>query len=262
MSEEGQHKVKEGRERTPGVDSARRALKVLLLFTGKSAELSVEEIARSVGISTPSAYRFLSLLREMDLVEEADRGGYVLAPRLLLLARSAEQAFPVSKVVRPLVERLSRSTGEAALVIRRVGDFAACVEMSQPEHTVRLSFEPGHVMSLHRGAGPKVLLAAMGEAWARRYFDRLRPPPPATERDTVLSEIPAITAQGWSRSAGEVDEGVWAVAAPITVAGRVLATVSVAGPQFRIDEERGADIMRQVMEGAAELSDSLSTWDL
>jgi DNA-binding IclR family transcriptional regulator len=262
MSEEGQYKVSEGRERTPGVDSARRVLKVLLLFTGKSAELSVEEIARSVGISTPSAYRFLSLLREMDMVEESGRGGYVLSPRMLLLARSAEQTFPVSTLVRPLVERLSRSTGEAALVIRRVGDFATCAEMSQPEHTVRLSFEPGHIMSLHRGAGPKVLLAALGEVWARSYFDRLRPPPPEAERETALSELPAITAQGWSKSESEVDEGVWAVAAPIMVAGKVLAAVSVAGPQFRIDKKRGEDIMREVVASAAELSGSLSTWRL
>lgn len=252
--------VKEGRDKTPGVDSARRALRVLLLFTGKSAELSVEEIARSVGISTPSAYRFLSLLREMDMVEEGGRGGYVLSPRMMLLARSAEQAFPVSTLVRPLVERLSRATGEAALVIRRVGDFATAVEMSQPEHTVRLSFEPGHIMSLHRGAGPKVLLAAMGEGWARGYFDRLRPPPPREERETVLAELPGIAAQGWSRSESEVDEGVWAVAAPIMVAGQVLAAVTVAGPQFRIDEERGAHIMREVAGSAAELSASLSTW--
>ncbi|MGP4112272.1 IclR family transcriptional regulator [Streptomyces sp. 4N509B] len=244
------------------MDSARRVLRVLLLFTGKSTELSVEEIARSVDISTPSAYRFLSLLREMDMVEESGRGGYVLSPRMLLLARSAEQTFPVSTLVRPLVERLSRSTGEAALVIRRVGDFATCAEMSQPEHTVRLSFEPGHIMSLHRGAGPKVLLAAQGEVWARRYFERLRPPPPDAERDSVLSELSGITAQGWSGSEGEVDEGVWAVAAPIVVAGQVLASVSVAGPQYRIDEERGRDILRQVVEGAAELSESLSTWRL
>ncbi|WP_420000003.1 IclR family transcriptional regulator [Streptomyces boninensis] len=250
----------DGQERTPGVDSARRLLKVLLLFTEKGPELSVEEIAHSVGISVPSAYRFVSLLREMDLAEDTGRGTYVLSPRVLLLGRSAEQAFPVSQVLRPLVERLSKDTGEAALVIRRVGDFATCVEMSQPEHTIRLSFEPGQIMSLHRGAGPKLLLASMGETWAQRYFDRLRPAPPQSEQDAVLAEVPAIAGQGWSKSEAEVDEGVWAVAAPITVGGRVLATVTVAGPQFRIDGERSEYITERVIAGAAELSESLSTW--
>ncbi|MER6530200.1 IclR family transcriptional regulator [Streptomyces sp. NPDC001508] len=242
------------------MDSARRVLKVLLLFTEKGPELSVEEIAHSVGISVPSAYRFVSLLREMDLAEDNGRGTYVLSPRVFLLSRSAEQAFPLSKVLHPFVERLSKVTGEAALVIRRVGDFATCVEMSHPEHTIRLSFEPGQIMSLHRGAGPKVLLASMGEAWAQRYFDRLRPPPPAAERDQALASLPGIVERGWSKSEAEVDEGVWAVAAPIKAADKVVAAVTVAGPQFRIDEDQAEHITEQVMSSAAELSQSLSTW--
>ncbi|MGI5200300.1 IclR family transcriptional regulator [Spirillospora sp. CA-108201] len=249
--------VPEGRERTHGVDSARRALRILLLFSEKRPVLGVEEIAQSVGISVPSAYRFVSLLREMDLVEEGG-GGYMLSPRVILLARGAEQAFQASKVLRPLVERLSTATGEAALVIRRVGDYATCVEMAQTERTIQLSFEPGQIMALHRGAGPKVLLAAMGEAWAVRYFDRLEPSPPQAEREAVLAEIPAISERGWSKSTAEVDEGVFAVAAPITVGDKVMATVSVAGPQFRIDDTRADAILDQVIKAAAELSHSLA----
>jgi DNA-binding IclR family transcriptional regulator len=251
---------REPKERTPGVDSARRVLRILLQFADGRPGRTVEEIARAVGISVPSAYRFVSLLREMDLVEENGGGTYVLSPRILLLASSAEQAFPVSKVMHPLVERLSKATGEAALVIRRVGDFATCVVMSQTEHAIRLSFEPGQIMSLHRGAGPKVLLAAMGDAWARRYFDRLDAAPAPPERDSVLDELALISSRGWSRSAAEVDEGVWAVAAPIEVAGKVIAAVSVAGPQFRIDETRAARIQDEVVASAAELSRSLSSW--
>ncbi|MGW6495246.1 IclR family transcriptional regulator [Nonomuraea angiospora] len=242
------------------MDSARRVLKILLLFSEERPVLSVEEIAREVDISAPSTYRFLALLREMDLVEESGTGTYALSPRVFLLTRAAEQAFQASKALRPLVDRLSKATGEAALVIRRVGDYATCVEMSQTEHAIRLSFVPGQIMSLHRGAGPKVLLAAMGENWAARYFDRLEPSPPLAERDTVLAELPAIDSQGWAKSAAEVDEGVWAVAAPITIAGRVVAAVTVAGPEFRIDESRAEQILREVVSGAEEISRTLSTW--
>lgn len=249
----------EGRERTPGVDSARRVLRILLLFSEKYPELGVEEIARSIGISVPSAYRFVSLLREMDLLEESSGGSYVLSPRMILLARSAEQSFQASKILRPLVEHLSSATGEAALVIRRVGDYATCVEMAQTERTIRLSFEPGQIMALHRGAGPKVLLAALGESWTLRYFDRLEPSPQQAERETVLSEIPDIAERGWSNSAAEVDEGVFAVAAPITVGDKVVAAVSVAGPQFRIDDTRAKLILDEVVKGATELSHSLAT---
>ncbi|PRX96755.1 IclR family transcriptional regulator [Allonocardiopsis opalescens] len=250
----------QARGRTPGVDSARRALKVLLLFSEQSPQLTVEEIARDVGISTPSAYRFVSLLREMELVQENGGGTYVLAPRVLTLAESAEQTMRMSHLLRPLVERLASVTGEAALVIRRVGDFATCAEICQTERSIRLSFRPGQIMSLHRGAGPKALLAGMGPEWAARYFDRLEHRPPEGERESVLAELPLIAEQGWSHSASEVDEEVWAVAAPIKVASKVVAAVTVAGPQYRIDEERGARILAEVVRGAADVSAELSSW--
>lgn len=246
------------RARTPGVDSARRVLKVLLLFSEERSEVTAEEIARDVGVSLPSAYRFISLLREVDLLEENGSNGYVLSPRVFSLASSAEQGLKISSLLRPLVESLSTRTGEAALVIRRVGDFATCAEISQTEHAIRLSFAPGHIMSLHRGAGPKMLLASMGRDWARRYFDRIDPRPGPAERDTLLAELDDITALGWARSAAEVDEGVWAVAAPITAANKVIAAVTVAGPQFRIDKERAARILDEIIASAAEVSRSLS----
>lgn len=244
----------ESRGRTPGVDSARRVLKILLLFSEERPGLGVEEIAQEVDISIPSAYRFLSLLREMDLVEDNGDGTYTLSPRVLLLARGAEKGLQIAKTLRPLVERLTRTTGEAALVIRRVGDHATCVEICQTDNLIRLSFTPGQSMSLYRGAGPKILLAAMGESWALRYFERLDPSPPQPEREAVLAEFAAITAQGWSKSAAEVDEGVWAVAAPIKIADTVVAALSVAGPQFRIDEQRADHILEEVLSSAAEAS--------
>ncbi|MFC5957138.1 IclR family transcriptional regulator [Streptomyces pratens] len=248
----------EPRGRTPGVDSARRALKILLLFSEERPGLSVEEIAQEVDISIPSAYRFLSLLREMELVEDNGDGTCSLSPRILLLARSAEKSLQIGKPLRPLIERLTRATGEAALVIQRVGDYATCVEICQTDNLIRLSFTPGQIMSLYRGAGPKVLLAAMGESWALRCFERLNPFPPQQEREAFLAEIAAITAQGWSKSAAEVDEGVWAVAAPIKIADKVVAALSVAGPQFRIDEQRADHILKEVLSSAAEASRTLT----
>lgn len=248
----------ESRGRTPGVDSARRVLRILLLFSEERPSLTAEEIAQEVDISLPSAYRFLSLLREMELVDDNGGGTYALSPRVLLLARSAEKGLQLSRSLRPLTQRLTQVTGEAALVIRRVGDYATCVEISQTDSPIRLSFTPGQIMCLHRGAGPKLLLASMGETWARRYFDRIHPSPLPSESDSVLAELATISARGWSKSAAEVDEGVWAVAAPIRVADTVVAALTVAGPQFRIDDERADLILKEVVAGAAEASRTLA----
>lgn len=52
------------------VDNARKVLKILLQFKETKPEISVEDIARQQGITVPSAYRYVALLRELCLVEE------------------------------------------------------------------------------------------------------------------------------------------------------------------------------------------------
>lgn len=241
---------------TPGVDSARRALRVLFLFGDEKPWLTVEEIAEHVGVSVPSAYRFLSLLRELDLVEENGVGTYALTPRVFALASSAEAAFDIGPALRPVLHDIARATGESALVMRRVGDHATCAEMAETDHTVRLSFAPGQILSLHRGAGPKLLLASMGQSWADRYLRRIGLTD--LERARLLAELTEIDSRGWSVSSAEVDEGVWAGAAPIVVGNRTVAALSVAGPRYRIDPEREEVILDQVIARARAASASLT----
>lgn len=241
--------------RTPGVDSARRALNVLLLFGGEKPWLSMDEIAEEVGVSAPSAYRFLSLLRELDLVEESGAGTYALTPRIFALASSAERAFEIGPLLRGVLPYLVSSTGEAALVIRRVGDHAICADLAQTEQMIQLSFVPGQIMSMHRGAGPKLLLASMGRPWADRYLERTGVD--GVDRTRLLDELDLIRSRGWSVSSAEVDEGVWAAAAPIVVRGRAAAVLSVAGPRYRIGEDREAQILDELIARAHAVSEEL-----
>lgn len=247
--------------RTPGVDSARRVLNVLLLFGDGNPWLTVEQIAEQVEVSVPSAYRFLSLLRELELVEENGANTYSLTPRVFGLATSAERAFEVGALLRPMLDALSAATGEAALVIRRVGRHAVCAEITQTEHAVQLSFVPGQVMPLERGAGPKMLLASMGIAEADEHLRR-QPGMTDAERTELLAELEDISAQGWAVSSGEVDQGVWAAAAPVTIGRRTVAVLSVAGPRYRIDEERQQEILTQVITAAKSASEDLTEFGL
>lgn len=242
--------------RTPGVDSARRVLNVLLMFAGDRAWLTVEEIAAEVGISTPSAYRFLSLLRELELVDEHGAGTYALTPRVFALASSAEEAFEIGPQLRSVLRSVASSTGEAALIMRRVGDHVICAEMVQTEHTIQLSFAPGQSMSLNRGAGPKLLLASMGQHWAEVYLQRAGVGP--AEQRSLLKELKLIENRGWSVSDAEVDEGIWASAAPVIVGGRTVAALSVAGPRFRVGPERQDEILDIVVSETRGVSSSLT----
>ncbi|PPG31387.1 hypothetical protein C5B97_05610 [Pseudoclavibacter sp. RFBB5] len=233
-------------------------MQVLLMFSEDRPKLTVEEVVKATGISMPSAYRYLSLLKELDLVEEKSYSRYALTPKLLALGRAAESAFAESFAIRPVLSELSALSGESALVMRRLRDSAVCADLIESNHTVRLSFTVGHTLPLHRGAAAKVLLAEMGEAWCDAYITRNEPDFAEQERRRLLHELALIRERGWAQSASEVDEGIWAVAAPIRSGGRAVAAVTVAGPRYRIDPDQAQSIHTHVLAAAAKLSQHAS----
>ncbi|MDQ1124499.1 IclR family transcriptional regulator [Microbacterium trichothecenolyticum] len=240
--------------RTKGVDSARRALQILLRFTEDTPELTVDALRETYDISQASAYRYVSLLREMNLVEERAKGIFVLTPRVARLGRVAEGSFDYRAVAQPVVAWMRDRTGETAQFQRRVNDAAVCVAVAESDHPVRLSFQPGHPMPLHSGAVAKVLLAFQPVSVRTTYLDRLRPHLAKAARSQLERDLETIRETGYAQSAGEVDEGVWAFAAPVRSNDVLLGAVTVAAPDYRVSDARKSDIAAVVHEGAARLS--------
>ncbi|MCU1570439.1 MAG: IclR family transcriptional regulator [Naasia sp.] len=244
-------------QRTKGVDSARRALQILLQFTESRPELTIDNVLEAHGISVPSAYRYLSLLREMNLIEERGKGTFVLTPRVLRLARSAEVSLDYRTTAQPILDRMREETGETALYIRRVNDAAVCLAIAESDHQISISFQPGHLMPLHLGAAPKVLLAEYSDAKREQYFDWLRPPMSKADRSKWDADLDSIRATGYAQSTAEVDAGVWAAAAGVRSYGALVGALTVVAPAFRLSEADRQKIGAVVRAGAAEFEAAL-----
>jgi DNA-binding IclR family transcriptional regulator len=74
----------------------------------------------------------------------------------------------------PTMRALASTIKEAVLLTRRSGRFVVCLDLVEAAHTVRLSYECGHVLPINAGAAAEVLLA-----WA-----------PPQEVATVLAAAP------------------------------------------------------------------------
>lgn len=242
---------------TRGVDSARRVLQILLQFSETKPETTIEEIAKIHGISIPSAYRYLSLLREMYLVEERNRGSYSLSPQVLRLAAASEVSLDLASVSRPVLERIMHETHETALVVKRIRDAAVCVAVAQPDKSLAISFRPGHIMPLHRGAAAKTLLANLPARKQQQYFAALEPQLLPEELFRLESQLGVIGQTNFAESESEVDSGVWAVAAPVIVSSRVVGAVSIVAPAFRIPEETRARFRTIVKDASTEIANGI-----
>lgn len=243
-------------QRTKGVDSARRALQILLQFS-ETPELTVDNLIEAHDISVPSAYRYIALLREMNLIEEHRKGEFVLSPQVIRLGRAAEVSLDVRDRVQPILERLRDQTGESALYLRRSNDSAVCVAIAESDHPIRLSFQPGSLMPLHGGAAAKLLLADYSKSKRSSYLDRLTPQLPAETRVHLDDDLDRIRETGHAESRSEVDAGVWATAGAVRVHGNLMGAITVAAPDYRLSEQVRTEIGDAVTRAARDLENVL-----
>src|SRR5436305_5224510 len=78
--------------RTPGASSSRKVLQLLLALSERRWEASVAELAATNGTPIATTYRYVALLKELQLLEEGRAGHYHLTRQVMPLARAAQLA--------------------------------------------------------------------------------------------------------------------------------------------------------------------------
>ncbi|MER7010239.1 IclR family transcriptional regulator [Saccharopolyspora sp. NPDC000359] len=243
-----------------GADSGRRALEILLSFTEQRPLLTVRQLAEDLDIPVPSVHRYVALLRDMGLLEERGRGQYHLTMRVAALSRAARQATPLVDLAEPFMRELVGQTGESALLVRLVHNRPVCMHRVESAQRFRLSFEIGQHLPPLRGASARLLVASLDPADRERYVDQALAEgarPPLKGRERFLSDAERDAARGWSVSNQEIDDGIWAAAAPITEGGRTVASLSAPCPAFRLDKAKREAIIDLVRKSAADISHAL-----
>jgi DNA-binding IclR family transcriptional regulator len=244
----------------PGTQGARRALEVLFYFNARRPNATVEQLADVLALPIATAYRLVALLRQMSILEEGPNDTYHLTPRVLQLSEALASSHGLIQVARPVLEHLVELFGETTLLVRLIDHAAVCVERVESPLPMRLTYEPGQAISAQQGASARVLIAGLTPAERSVHLDWVagRDPEFSQRRARFEAEIDRTAAEGWAVSHGEIDAGIVAAAAPVRVGHQTLASVSIAGPAFRVvgnalDERRQA-----VIEAAREISESLA----
>ena len=243
-----------------GVQSVDRALGILEVLA-RRGESGVTEIAGELGVHKSTAFRLVATLEAHRLVEQtAERGRYRLGVGLLRLAGATTARLDLVQEARPISRKLAADTGEtvniavlserSALYLDQIAGSSAL----QPHNWV------GQHIPLHATSNGKVLLCGLDDARLDAVLGELPTytPHTITGRAELRKELARVREQGYAIAVDELEVGLTAVAAPIRNAqADVVASMSVSGPSFRLPEERLAQVVRMVVEAAAEVSHRL-----
>jgi DNA-binding IclR family transcriptional regulator len=204
--------------RTPGANSSRKVLQLLLAFSGGRPEASVAELAASIGCPVATTYRYVALLKELDLLEEGRAGRYHLTAQVLPLARAARLTNELTRIARPVMEEAVRELRETVLLFQHFGDSAVCAERVECDRPVRVTFELGRAIPLGSGVSGTMMLALLPET---------EQPKPQRE------ELKRAKANQYVASSRD---GAWACAVPVHTEGHRATVLSMAGPASRMDD--------------------------
>ncbi|MFF5208855.1 IclR family transcriptional regulator [Streptosporangium sp. NPDC000396] len=243
------------------VQSVDRALSVLKLLA-RHGELGVSEIAAQLGVHRSTAFRLIMTVEMHELVEQtADRGKYRLGVGILRLAGATTARLDVVRESRAIGERLAASVGETVNVAILDRDEVLYVDQMAGPSALQAHNWAGRRVAVHATSNGKVLLA---HAPAERFEELTAKPLGMFTERTVTDlrrlkrELDEVRECGYAVAADELEIGLTAVAAPISNAeGRVVASMSVSGPTFRLPAERLPSVAQQVMEAADQVSSRL-----
>jgi IclR family transcriptional regulator, acetate operon repressor len=247
------------------VQSLDRAFAILRCFTPSQSELSLSELARLTGLSTSTTHRLLTSLKTNGALRQVGDRRYRLGPLVLQLTNLAIQSSGLRETALPLMRVLRDVTDETVgLHLLRSDLTRSVIEQVESRQALRRIYtEIGNPIGipLHLGAPGKLLLAYLPER--DRYEVLARPlvratPMTLTDPDQVAATLAEIRGRGYSVSLGERVDGIRSVAAPIREhSGRVIASLSVSGPERRMPQERLHVIAAQARDCATEVSRNL-----
>jgi IclR family acetate operon transcriptional repressor len=230
------------------VRSVDRAAALLLALGERAGEAGVTELARCLGLHKSTASRLLATLQRRGLVEQDDdTGKYRLGLVVIRLAERAERTLDLKGIALPELERLARATRETVSLGVVEGDAYLTVAQVDGPNMAACPDWTGRTTPLHGVASGKVLMATMAE---RDVLRIARPGLAArTERtitslEALLEELARVRRRGYATAFSEWIDGTNGVAVPVVDArGRVIASIAVWGPSYRVTPARVAEIV-------------------
>ncbi len=242
--------------------SVQRATAILRAAADRPAGETASGLARAAGLPTSTALRLIHTLEQEGFLARRGDGRYAIGVALARLGRDAEAGDMVDATARAALERVAAETDETVtLSVVRGGEALDVVLQIDTPHMVKAVSWVGRRYPLHASSSGKVLLGTLEPARLERFLlGRLERPASATITDPtrLRAEIERVREQGYAELVDELEDGLASVSVPIVDGvGRLVATLNVTGPSFRLDAERRIAALKPMLAAAAQIEGRL-----
>lgn len=247
------------------IRSVERAMALIRAIQHHSQGVTITDLARELAIPKSSVYRLLATLsRQNWVVATPDTGRYRLGLGLLEVGAQALSTLNVREVARPHLEKLWRESRETVHLGVPDGTEVIYVAKYESPETIRLYSEVGRRAPLFCTGLGKALLMAMTEKTRETLIAQIAFSPRTshtlTDASALRQDLAAAQARGYAIDDTEHEEGVRCAACAFGSEEGTFAAISIAGPEFRMTDERITELGRRVAEECAALTARLKAF--
>lgn len=243
-----------------GVQSLGRAFGIIEVVARHRDGIGLADISRLVGLHNSTVFHLAKTLVSLGYIrQEAETKRYRIGRRLFTLAASALDEIEMIHLATPVLEELSRKTGESAHFCVRAGDAVVVIARTSGSGAFQMADRVGVVRPAHCTALGKAILASLTSDQLRLFIQR-NPLTPSTKRSIteipeLIREIEKVRRTGLAFDDGEFNLEVRCAGVAVRdFTGGVVGAVGISGPIWRISDDMMQRHARAVAAAAEQLS--------
>ncbi|OHV79275.1 IclR family transcriptional regulator [Rhizobium sp. LCM 4573] len=219
----------------------------VLMEVAKHPGNRLSDIARSLGETKPRILRMLRTLEHRGMVQKTTKGGFRLGNAILVLGTAASTQVDLVRIASPIMEDVGQKVNETVQLRIIDNSEALCIAKFEPTRDLRVHAMIGRRRPLHAGSS-KVLLAFLPPQVQKQMLPEQLSRFTArtiTHPGRLAAQLQAIRKDGYCISRGEVSDQLVSAAVPVLAFdGSVVASLNIAAPAFRTQED---DLQRFVV---------------
>ncbi len=223
-----------------GVQSIGRAFAIMEEIARNRDGIGLAELSKRVGLHNSTTFHLVRTMVALGYVRQLkDSKRYRIGRPLFALAANALDEIEMMSLATPVLEALSRETGESAHFSVRMNDSVVVLARTSGPGAFQMADRVGVVRPAYCTALGKIMLAALSDEQVDDYLERTEltamTPNTITTAERMRREVTEVRRAGLAIDDGEFDPEARCVALPVRdFTGQVIGALGISGPVWRL----------------------------
>jgi DNA-binding IclR family transcriptional regulator len=229
-----------------------KALELLEYFK-KKPSWGVRELAKEMELSLTVTHRLLATYKNHGyIIQNSETQRYELGVKFLEFSSLLKDKFKFTDFLAPNMEKLAKETAETIFLTWLDGNEGVSIAVAESSQSIKVAFDIGKRKPLHSGASNRIILAYLPEDEQNKILggelERVTKYT-MTDPEELRKSLVDMRRQGWGYTLGEATLDVVGIAVPLfDCSNRVIGSLAVAGPVYRIPEKKVTEILEALLK--------------